>query len=209
LCPHFKMEPRDKILKGAQELFFKYGIKNITMDEIARHLSISKKTIYQFFKDKDDMVHSLMIWSLEEDKQRMEYARSSSKNIVEEVFKMMDEMREMFNRFNPIFFYEIAKLYPESWKVFEAFKKGYILKMVETSLKTGQEEGLIRKDIDTKLLSIMRVECVEMGMRGDVFSLDKYKIVDVQIALTEHFLYGVCTLKGHKLINKYKNIDEE
>jgi TetR/AcrR family transcriptional regulator, cholesterol catabolism regulator len=203
------VEVKEKILKGAEELFFKYGIKNITMDEIARHLSMSKKTIYQFFKDKDNIVHSLMVWSLDEDKRRMDRVKTNSKNVVEEVFGIMEEMREIFQRFNPIFFYEIAKLYPQTWKVFEEFKNSHILNMVEDSLVRGQEQGLIRKDIDTKLLSIMRVDSMETAMKGEVFPLDKYKIVDVQIAITEHFLYGVCTLKGHKLINKYKNIEEE
>ncbi len=203
------MEVRDKILKGAEELFFKYGIKNITMDEIARHLAISKKTIYQFFKDKDDMIHSLMEWSLTQDKCRINAAREKSKNMVQEVFYIMDEMREMFGRINPIFFYEIAKLYPNTWKLFEEFKGKYILEMVEASLRKGQEEGLVRKDIDITILSLMRVESVELAMRGDIFPTDKFKVVDVQLALTEHFIYGVCTLKGHKLINKYKNIEEE
>lgn len=203
------MQVSDKILKGAEELFFKYGIKNITMDEIARHLSISKKTIYQFFKDKDDIIHSLTEYSLKEDKCRIEHARESSKNVIEEVFKIMDEMREMFSRINPIFFYEIYKYYPNTWKIFESFKKDFIYKSVQDSLRRGQEEGLIRQDIDIKILSTLRVELVEIGMRGDMFPTDKFKIVDVQMALTEHFMYGVCTLKGHKLMNKYKNIEEE
>lgn len=207
--PDFRMEAKDKILKGAEELFFKYGIKNITMDEIARHLSISKKTIYQFFKDKDDIIRSLVEYSLGEDRCRLEEVTRSSKNTIEEVFKLMDQMREMFSRINPIFFYEINKYYPEIWKIFESFKKEFIYNSVESSLRRGQEEGLIRKDIDIKILSTMRVELVEIGMRGEIFPTDKFKIVDVQLALSEHFLYGVCTLKGHKLINKYKNIEEE
>ena len=56
-----------KILKGVEELVFKYGIKNITMDEISRHMGISKKTIYQYFKDKDEMIHHLIAHKLKED----------------------------------------------------------------------------------------------------------------------------------------------
>ena len=203
------MESKEKILKGVEELFFKYGIKNITMDEIARHLSISKKTIYHFFKDKDEVVHSLMLHTLENDKCRIKQAKEGAKNIVEEVFKMMEEMREMFSRINPIMFYELHKFYPQTWNVFQEFKSSFILKMVESSLKSGQKEGYIRKDIDIKMMSRYRVEMVELGMKGEMFPIDQFKIVDVQLALTEHFLYGVCTLKGHKLINKYKNIEED
>ncbi len=203
------MESKEKILKGVEELFFKYGIKNITMDEIARHLSISKKTIYQFFKDKDEVVHSLMLHTLENDKCRINKAKDASKNVVEEVLKMMDEMREMFQRINPILFYELHKFHPQTWRVFQDFKSSFISKMVESSLKRGQVEGFIRKDINIKILTRMRVEMVEQAMRGEMFPHDQFNVVDVQLALTEHFLYGVCTLKGHKLINKYKNIEED
>ncbi|MCA6435036.1 MAG: TetR/AcrR family transcriptional regulator [Bacteroidetes bacterium] len=198
-----------KILRGAEQLFFKYGIKNITMDDVAKHLSISKKTIYQFFKDKDEMVHSLMALSLDDDKCRIQSAHDNSKNVVEEVFKIMDSMREIFSKVNPILFFELNKYYPETWKMFMKFKNEFILKTVENSLLRGQKEGYIRENINVKLLSKLRVELVELGMKGEMFPHDQFEILEVQLALTEHFLYGVCTLKGHRLINKYKNIEEE
>ncbi len=179
------------------------------MDEIARHLAISKKTIYQFFKDKDEVVHSLMLQTLEDDKCRINNAKHSSKNVVEEVLKMMEEMREMFQRINPILFYELHKFHPQTWRIFQDFKSTFISNMVESSLKRGQIEGFIRKDINIKILTRMRVEMVEQAMRGEMFPHEQFNVLDVQLALTEHFLYGVCTLKGHKLINKYKNIEED
>ncbi|MDX2171554.1 MAG: TetR/AcrR family transcriptional regulator [Bacteroidota bacterium] len=203
------MESKEKILKGVEELFFKYGIKNITMDEIARHMGISKKTIYHYFKDKDEVVHSLMLHTIEDDRCRIKNAREHAKNVVEEVFKMMDEMREMLGRINPILFYELHKFYPQTWKIFQEFKSSFILAMVEASLRRGQQEGYIRLDIDIKILTRMRVEMVEQAMKGEMFPSEQFNVLDVQLALTEHFLYGVCTLKGHKLINKYKNIEEE
>lgn len=179
------------------------------MDDIARHLGISKKTIYHYFKDKDEVVHSLMLHTIEDDRCRIKNARENAKNVVEEVFKMMDEMREMLGRINPILFYELHKFYPQTWKLFQEFKSSFILNMVETSLKRGQKEGYIRPDIDIKILTRMRVEMVEQAMKGEMFPSEQFNVLDVQLALTEHFLYGVCTLKGHKLINKYKNIEEE
>lgn len=203
------MPTKLKILKGAEELIFKYGIKNITMDDIARHLSMSKKTIYKYYKEKDEIVHSLMQLSIEDDKCRFKKTYDNSQNVVEEVFEMMKEMREVFSKINPIVFHELSKYYPETWKEFQNFKSGFIQSMVEQSLTKGQVDGHIRKDINVKLLAKLRVENIEMTLSGTIFPHDKYNMIDVQLAITEHFLYGVCTLKGHKLINKYKNIDEE
>ncbi len=201
------MSTKTKILQGAEELIFKYGIKNITMDDIARHLSMSKKTIYKFYKEKDEIVHSLFQLSIENDKIRFKKINEGSQNVIAEVFEMMKEMREMFTKINPIVFFELSKYYPETWKEFQNFKNGFISDMVENNLLQGQKDGYIRKDINVKLMAKLRVETIEMALNGTMFS--QFNMVETQLAITEHFLYGVCTLKGHKLINKYKNIEEE
>ncbi|MDZ4665328.1 MAG: TetR/AcrR family transcriptional regulator [Bacteroidota bacterium] len=203
------MSTKSKILQGAEDLIFKYGIKNITMDDIARHLSMSKKTIYKFYKEKDEIVHSLMQLSIQNDKCRFKKVYDSSENVVAEVFEMMKEMRDIFSKINPIVFHELSKYYPETWKEFQKFKSGFIQEMLEISLTKGIKDGYIRKDINVKLMAQLRVENIEMTLNG-VFSIhDKNSMIEVQLGITEHFLYGVCTLKGHKLINKYKNIEEE
>lgn len=201
------MSTKTKILQGAEELIFKYGIKNITMDDIARHLSMSKKTIYKFYKEKDEIVHSLLLASIEDDKCRFKKIYDNSPNVVAEVFEMMKEMREIFSKVNPIVFFELSKYYPQTWKEFQNFKTGFIQEMIENTLTKGQKDGYIRKDINVKLLARLRVENIEMALNSTVFS--QFNMVETQLAITEDFLYGVCTLKGHKLINKYKNIEEE
>lgn len=203
------MEIKEKILKGAEELFFKYGIKNITMDEIARHLGMSKKTLYQYFKDKDEMVHSLILDKIEEDKCIFGKTHKESENIVVEAFAIMKNIREIMGHVNPILFYELAKFYPKTWEKFNEFKRDFIRINLEESLRMGQAQGFVRSDININILSTMRLESIDMSFNTQIFPTDKYNLVEVHVALTEHFLYGICTLKGHKLINKYKNIIEE
>lgn len=200
---------KDKILIAAEELFFRFGIRNITMDDIARHLGISKKTIYQFFKDKDEVVHSLMLEKIEEDRVRFTKIHEESENFVEETFAVMKALRDILSRVNPVIFHEFFKYYPATWKAFDDFKNGFILQNIERCLKRGQQQGLVRSDINIRILSRMRLENLDMGFFGKGFPHDKFNMLEVQLVMTEHFLYGVCTLKGHKLINKYKNITEE
>ena len=203
------MDPKDRILKGAEELFFQYGIKSITMDDIAKHLSISKKTIYQYFSDKNEVVHVLMKNSLEKDKTDFGCIHNECKNIIDEMFSIMKQMGEMFGKINPIIFYDMQKYHPKSWKLFLDFKTEFILNMVEKALAKGIKDGYVRKEVNPKILAILRMEQIELGFNQNLFPQNEFKMVDVQLAMTEHFLYGVCTLKGHKLINEYKQITEE
>ena len=203
------MKTKDRILKGSEELFFKYGIKSITMDDIAKHLGISKKTIYQFYSDKNEVVETLMTQRMKANECEFRQIAEKSSNVIEEVFEMMKNLGLMLSQMNPNLFYDLQKYHPNSWKIFKQFKEECIERMVEESVKRGMKQGLVRKDINTKIIARMRMEEVEMGFNPQAFPPDKFKIVDVQLALLEHFLHGICTLKGHKLINKYKQLIEE
>src|SRR4051812_1964259 len=116
------METKERILKGAEELFFRYGIKSITMDDIAKELGMSKKTIYQFYKDKDEVVHTLMQEKLKEDERDFRCAAEQSGNVVEEVFSHMKLMSTIFGKINPNIFYDLQRFHPKSWQLFLEFK---------------------------------------------------------------------------------------
>ncbi len=203
------MKTKDRILKSAEDLFFKYGIKSITMDDIAKDLGISKKTIYQFYSDKNEVVEKLLTERLKKNECEFQLIEKESANVIEEVFGMMKNLENMFAQMNPNLFYDLQKYHPNAWKLFKQFKEECIERMVEDSVKRGIKQGLVRSDINTKIIARLRMEEVEMGFNPQAFPPDKYKIVDVQLALLDHFLHGICTLKGHKLINKYKELSEE
>lgn len=204
-----EMEVKDKIVKGAEELFFSYGIKAITMDDIAKHLSVSKKTLYLHFADKNELVEYLMKLKFKTDENEFKRIQEGSENVVAQVFTMMRYMGEMLSRVNPKLFYDLKKYHPNAWKLFQAFKKDCIECSVESCLEKGKQQGLVRADINSAMLARLRVEEVEMAMDPEIFPPEEYKIIDVQLSLLDHFLHGICTIKGHKLINKYKQIIEE
>ena len=116
------METKDRILQGAEELFYKFGIKSVTMDDIAKHLSISKKTIYQFFSDKNELVVTLMSVKLKEDECEFRQIQTESENVIVEVFNMMKHMGVMFSKANPNVFYDLQKYHPNAWAHFKNFK---------------------------------------------------------------------------------------
>jgi AcrR family transcriptional regulator len=209
LPPILKVEAKEKILQGAETLFMRYGIKTITMDDIAKDLAVSKKTIYQYFPDKDALVHELMAEKLKEDERDFKAVVQKASNVIDELFGYMKLMTTIFSTVNPVVFYDMQKYHPKSWQLFEQFKTGFIYNMVEESIERGKKQGLVRTDINAKIIARLRVQEIELGFNPLIFPPDKYKILDVQLAFIEHFLYGICTLKGHKQINKLKHIIEE
>lgn len=198
----------DRIIDGGRELFFQAGIKSVTMDDIARHLGMSKKTIYLFFKDKNELVIALVKKKLREDEQEMAVLISKSGNVIEEMINMTKCSEDMFSRVNPILIHDMQKYHPDAWKQFQNFKAEVLIRTLEELLTKGIKQGYIREDIDVRIIARMRVNQFETGFNTTLFPLAEFNPWKVQQQFLEHFNYGICTLKGYKLLNQYKNIKE-
>ena len=196
----------DRIIQGGEDLFLTAGIKSVTMDDIAKHLGMSKKTIYQFFKDKNELVIALVKKKLQEDEDQMCALISKSGNVIEEMINMMKCSEDIFARINPIVIHDLQKYHPEAWQQFQDFKAGVIVHTLEELLTKGIQQGYIRPDIDVKIMARMRVMQVEMGFNTSMFPLSEFSPWKVQYQLLEHFNFGICTLKGFKLLDEYKNV---
>ncbi|HVW94872.1 MAG TPA: TetR/AcrR family transcriptional regulator [Mucilaginibacter sp.] len=203
------MSQIERIIQGGEELFLQGGIKSVTMDDIARHLGMSKKTIYQFFRDKNELVIALVKKKLKEDEEQMADIIARAGNVIEEMINMMKCSEDIFSRINPIVIHDMQKYHPDAWAEFQKFKAEVIISTLEQLLTKGIKQGYIRPDIDVKIMARMRVSQVELGFNTAVFPIAEFSPWKVQYQFLEHFNYGICTLKGYKLLNEYKNINEE
>ncbi|HVD98807.1 MAG TPA: TetR/AcrR family transcriptional regulator [Cytophagaceae bacterium] len=203
------MEPKDIILKGALDMFLRYGVKSITMDDISRTLGVSKKTIYQYFEDKDALVCACVSNFTEFQKESFIKMRDDSKDALEELIKCSDFMRSSVCNINPALLYDVKKYHPRAWAIYLDYRREFVEKCIQDMLHRGVGDGLFRANIDTAILARMRIETVEMGFNTEVFPLSEFETPKVQMEFFEHFTFGICTIKGHKLLNKYKQIHEE
>jgi len=203
------MSQTERIILGGEELFLKAGIKSVTMDDIAKHLGMSKKTIYQFFKDKNELVVALVKKKLQDDEDQMCDIIKQSGNVIEKMINMMKCSEEIFSRINPIVIHDLQKYHSDAWRQFQNFKSDVVMRTLQDLLTLGIEQGYIRPDIDVKIMARMRVAQVELGFNTSVFPVAEFNTWKVQQQFLEHFNYGICTLKGYKLLNEYKNIHEE
>lgn len=198
-----------RIVDGAEELFSRYGLKSVTMDDISRHVGMSKKTIYQNFEDKNKIIYAVMQNEMTKQQNCFIEFGTTAKDPVHEMVMMMQYLEKTFRRFNPNLFYDMQKHYPDVWHMFREFKISCALESIMSNLERGKELGLYRKTVNSKILGIMRLEEVECAMDPSIFPPEKFTIHEVQVQMLEHFLHGICTLRGHRLVNKYLQINEE
>jgi AcrR family transcriptional regulator len=174
------------------------------MDDLASKLGISKKTIYLFFRNKEELVRTFTEAELREMENDMFDIRKSSGDSVSEILQLMTYLGNFFNKVNPSVFYDLQKYHPESWNAFTLFREKCLINFVEDNLKKGIQQNFYRKELKIKILARLRIEEIEMGFNPGIYPHDKFKLTDVQLTLLDHFLHGIVTMKGYRLIEKYK-----
>ena len=197
------MEIKERIIAKAREQFFRYGVKSVTMDDIARELGISKKTIYQHFEDKDAIVHQLMMAEMANDKCEWDELDASSDNVIEKIVKSMDIIRQAFAEINPSAFFDIKKYHPKTWELFQEHKQNFIMESIRKELLQGIEQGFFRTEIKVEILVRMRMEQIEMGFDPQLFPPNKFSLIEVELTMLDHFIRGILTSKGLEMYEEF------
>lgn len=197
------MEPREKILSAAAELFIRLGFKNVTMDDISHRAGISKKTLYQHFSNKPDIVEAAITGHQDESCRMCGEAEAESKNAVEAMVRIMAHFDQMHRQMNPMILFEMQRFYP---KAYEQFREGLVkqdVQAVRANIERGVAEGLYREGLDADLLARYHIESALMVLQPNLMVNDRRTLQQVAHLIAEHFLYGLMTPKGEKLYQKY------
>jgi AcrR family transcriptional regulator len=201
------LEVKEYIVEEADKLFCQYGFKSVTMDDIAKHLGMSKKTIYQHFSDKDELVTILIDEKLNNQHCAMDNCAMEAADAVEEIFFAIVNINGLLTNMNPKLFYDLQKYHPKAWLSFKNFKEKNLGATIKANLERGLKEGLFRPEINVDILTQMRLEQVDIlfsQQHANYTINNKYNIAQVMIEITEHFLYGICSQNGLELIKAYK-----
>lgn len=193
----------ENIIKIATAEFLHYGFKSVTVDDIARKCGISKKTLYELFQNKDELVLHCVKQYNEKHWEEMLQIMKSSKNAIEELVGVFIHMAKMFKGMNPVCFVDLQRYYSSAFKYMEKFKAEKLNDCIKDNLDRGIQEGLFRADINSEIIATYRLESVFMIMHKGLFSNTKYDLVEINKQIFELYMFGIATLKGHKLISKY------
>jgi AcrR family transcriptional regulator len=198
------MEPLTKILSASAELFSQYGFKTITMDDIARRAGISKKTLYQHFANKQEVVNESVLWYKNSTSENCVAAIEGSENAIEAMVRMLAFFDAMHKRINPMAMFEMQRFFPEAYKTFRDLLVERDVVMIRNNILQGIKEGLYREDINADLLARYRLETSLLILQPNLLVNDRNSLMTVALEIGEHFLYGIMNPKGEKFYLKYK-----
>ncbi|GAB3546766.1 TetR/AcrR family transcriptional regulator [Spirosoma fluminis] len=199
---------KERILVEAERLFWKYGVRSVTMEDIAKRLGISKKTIYQHFTDKEDILYQVIQAKSTQDKAEVMCMVTEAANPVEEILVVLDIMRKHTDQVNPNLLIDIQRHYPKAYSAFREHKETHIMRSILENIQKGIAQGLYRPDLNAEILARMRIEQIELTFNNDIYPPDTYAMMDVQRELMHHFVRGMLTEKGFTIYNEFVRKEE-
>jgi AcrR family transcriptional regulator len=206
------MTIEERIIKWATELFLKQGVRGVTMDNIAHHLGISKRTIYENFKDKDELLKQCIIChkSAKIEQKRIIVAESS--NALEIIYKIMFDLIITLKNTHPTFYSDIRKYYPSLWEEMVERKSKHSKTHTHELcllLSKGVEDGLFRQDFSIEITALILQVQFEAMTDEQLFPPEKYSVSEVFNNIMIQFTRGIATPKGLRIIDEIINSSEE
>jgi AcrR family transcriptional regulator len=187
-------------------LFWQYGIKSITMDDIAREVGVSKKTIYQFFKDKNELIYQCVQIELDKEDSTLLQITASAEDAIQEVILISKYIEKKLDGLNPSLLIDLQRHHHKAWELFQTCKNSNRLKMIYDNIERGKSENLYRKEINAKILAKIRVEQIHLSFNPYVFPPSEFDLKELHLAFLDHFLHGLVTEQGLNLVQKYRNL---
>ncbi len=199
------MDYKQRIIEEASLMFRTYGIRSVTMDMLASQMGISKRTIYEVFRDKDDLLIGVLKWMTVRQQEVMKQLFAESENVIEAIFKMLRLMSDHISKMSPAFQLDVKKYHKDILlQLSDRNEMPYYANNSEI-LKKGIAEGVFRGDIDINITNKCLLEVARMSYDENVFPPDAFLNKDVIKNLYINYLRGISTQKGLELIDYYQN----
>lgn len=195
------MNQKHHIILAAQKIFLSKGFKNVNMDDLAREMGISKKTLYLHFENKNDLILQIMQAHIEHEMKSCTDILQSKANPIQRLVNIQKHNYDMLRAMNPIALYELQRFFPAAWSVFEDYKQAFVYTQIKNNYKEGIQLGYYRSDLNIEIIASFHIKSIDTIFRIGM------EIPDIHLGdiFKEYFSYhlrGIATEKGIKEINK-------
>lgn len=202
------METKNRIAEKAEALYMRFGIRSVSMENMAEELGMSKKTLYQYFADKDELVEEVVKRHTLAIREECEQIAKEAKDAVHEIFLIMQRVMEDFRNMNPMVLFDLQKFHPKGFQRFKQYKNEFLLHFIRCNIERGIAEGYYRDDVHLEIMSRFRLESMMIPFDISLYPPTQFNMAETAQLIAENFIYGLSTLEGHRLIQSYKQTEK-
>ncbi|MEI7499278.1 MAG: TetR/AcrR family transcriptional regulator [Bacteroidota bacterium] len=184
------------ILEQVRKLYQRYGIKSVTMDDVATGLGISKKTLYEHFSDKEDLVRNVLMLEHDNRCSFLSAVEGQKLNAIEELFNVYKIMNDVFREYNPSMEYDLRKYYPDLFMKTKEIRRKRMYESIFNNINKGKKEGLFRKELNSKIIAKLHVFSTESFFDNDMFTQEELTSFKLFHEIFVYHLQGILSNEG-------------
>ncbi len=184
------------VLSGSLELFREFGIRSLSMDDLARNMKISKKTLYQFFDNKEDLVRKVLIFQAKENDDAFRTLMNKQLNAVDALISASRMVNTQIANLNPAMIFDLRKYYPEILEQLIHEKKSVVYDYITFSLQLGISQQLYRKDINIDVTAAIYLEQLELMHRSEFMHSKDFSFSYIFDTMFDNHIRGIVNENG-------------
>ena len=188
------------IIERSSLIFLKYGIKSVTMDELASQLGMSKKTIYKYFEDKNELINTIIERSLNFEEKMCFKIQGKSENALEALIEISRMVIQRLNNVNPTIFFDLQKHHNEAWQTLEKHKWNFVLDAVRNNFNRGIEEKLYRDDLNVEIISRLYVSTIDTILNTEVYDWPNFQFQELFKEIMRFQFQGLVNENGRNYL---------
>lgn len=206
VCTPDKMDEKEKhIIEEAGKVFMRLGVRSVNMDDVAHHLRISKKTLYQFVKDKNDLVERIVTSICQHHRESINAICEKGLNAIDENFEIARFIAAQLGTMHPSVHFDLQKYHAEAWDLLERTEKADIYNCVSRNMEKGIKEGLYREDLNIPVVARIYIARFDAVFDDSLFPANEFDFKEVTWEMFRYHIRGIASEKGLKyLIKKVK-----
>ncbi|MEO5906003.1 MAG: TetR/AcrR family transcriptional regulator [Saprospiraceae bacterium] len=189
-------------IEQIEKLFLRYGVKSVSMDDVATELGISKKTLYQMVESKDELVMRVLTHHVMGRKNECLSMSSTATNAIEEIFIVLDANSRELAQMKANIINDLQKYHRETWLMIQRFHHEFVLSIIRENMIRGRKEGLYREDFDIDIIAKLHLGTAFLLFDEQLFPGGSAQRVVLFKEYMLHFLHGIVSAKGLTYLKK-------
>ncbi|HRD52295.1 MAG TPA: TetR/AcrR family transcriptional regulator [Flavobacteriales bacterium] len=208
------LEPTDdrlkRILDETARIFWSLGIKSVTMDDVASRLAMSKKTLYQYVSDKNDLVDRVLKHLSSCYKCDVDLVRArKNQNAIDELYAVTTTVAGHMQGIHPSIHFDLQKYHPEAFGAMRTTKRKEIFECMTENMERGIKEGLYREDLNIPMIATIYIARFDMVFDGTLFPPEKFSLDDLHWEIFRYHVRGIASKKGLDHLEKKLSKERE
>lgn len=200
---------KEQLVVSISDLFLKYGLRSTSMDDISAHLKISKKTLYQIFENKDDVVEQVMYYRFENLRRETSPEEVSKIGPVRFLYEMKKHIIANLNTLLPANYFDLRKYHPEVDRRTGEERDKIMKTVLKGILSAGMEKGFFRKDLDMELQMYIFNRQMSFLIEQEIPADMVYPVPLLISTILDNFILTISTSKGVEEFEKIRKEEEE